>query len=68
MYKILDSFCGAFKNDEELNQVIEKYLELRAKDRFDAIDFVKPFRKQMNTEGKNDLQEILDKEADKLGI
>lgn len=60
MYKIESSYCDAFKSEVELNEVIAKYVELRAKDRFAAMDFIAPFRGKMNTEGKSDLQSVLD--------
>lgn len=61
METIKSSYCGSFDSDEQLNSVINKYIELRKKDRWDSIDFIDTFRKKMNTEGKNDLQEVLDR-------
>jgi hypothetical protein len=60
MYMIQSSYCEAFKNEKELNEAISKYVELRKKDRFDAIKFIDSYRNQMNTEGKRDLQEVLE--------
>jgi hypothetical protein len=64
METIKTSYCEAFESDEQLNAVIKKYVDLRKKDRFDAIDYIDTFRKKMNTEGKNDLQEVLDRVFD----
>lgn len=60
MYKIKSSYCEAFKTDEELNAMISTYVELKKKDLVEAIDFASSFRKQMNDEGKIDLQKVLE--------
>jgi hypothetical protein len=64
----LPSSLTDFFTPETLSVFVAEYLKLRKDDRWSAIDLVTKVRKNMNNEARMDLQEILDAEAEKLGI
>jgi hypothetical protein len=62
MRNVPNSINHVFASPADLADFAKQYCEIRQTNRWKAIDFVKPVRKQLNTEGVNDLQQILESE------